>query len=215
MAELESLATEESAERHIARHHLDRLIMLSDGVFAIAITLAAVEIHIPEAAGTLALVLNQAGVELFTYLISFVVIAGYWISNRELFARVNHVDRTLTSLSLCLLCVVALIPAAAHGAHVRNELTGSLRFYALIMVISGLINLAMWAYASFASDIMSKDVPRGERWHRIAIAGTIPFLFLVVLLMPTVEAFKWTAPLAILVVLARRFTARSLLRRKR
>ena len=48
MSEPESLATDEKLDIHLRRHAYDRLLMLSDGIFAIAITLAAIEIKPPE-----------------------------------------------------------------------------------------------------------------------------------------------------------------------
>src|SRR3954469_23912217 len=47
MSEPESLATDEALAEPVRRHSYDRLLMLSDGIFAIAITLAALEIQAP------------------------------------------------------------------------------------------------------------------------------------------------------------------------
>lgn len=206
MSELESLATEEGLDRHLRRHGLDRLIMLSDGVFAIAVTLAAVEIRIPSDALSLADVLAQTNVSLFTYAISFMVTAVFWLSNRDLFARVHQVDRMMTVLTLAMLCLVALIPASTHivQTQANGALGGSLRFYALTMVICGCLNCAMWVYASFRAGVMIEAVPHAFRWHRIISAATVPSLFLFVLLVPTTQMFKWIAPFAIAVVLIRR-----------
>ncbi|WP_449428642.1 hypothetical protein [Rhodanobacter umsongensis] len=41
---MNSRANKPVEERHVGRRHLDRPIMLSDGIFAIAITLPAIEI---------------------------------------------------------------------------------------------------------------------------------------------------------------------------
>jgi uncharacterized membrane protein len=206
MSELESLATEEGLDQHLRRHALDRLIMLSDGVFAIAVTLAAVEIRIPSDAPSLSAVFAQTNVPLFTYAISFLVIAVFWLSNRDLFARIHHVDKAMTALTLAMLCIVALIPASTHIVQTQSngELSGSLRFYSLTMVISGCLNCAMWIYASFSAGVMIEAVPRSFRWHRIISAATVPLLFLFVLLIPTTQMFKWIAPFAIVVVLIRR-----------
>jgi len=38
------------------------------------------------------------GFQQFAYGMSFLTIAVYWLSNRDLFARLHHVDRVLTVL---------------------------------------------------------------------------------------------------------------------
>jgi len=206
MSELESLATEEGLDRHLRRHALDRLLMLCDGVFAIAVTLAAVEIRVPQHIASLAEVFDAIGFQLFAYGMSFLIIGVYWLSNRDLFARLHHVDRVLTGLTLALLCVVALIPASTHIVQSEGDgaLSGSMRFYALTMVVSGSLNFAIWAYASFREGLMIAAVPRNERIHRAITASTIPILFFIVLLVPSERMMAWIAPIAILVVLARR-----------
>ena len=114
MAEIESLATQEPLAKHLQRHRTDRLIMLSDGVFAIATTLAALEIRLPEHPPSLGMLLHESGQSLVAYLLSFLVTAVFWIANRELFARVDRTDNVLTALSLGLLCGIAILPAAVH-----------------------------------------------------------------------------------------------------
>lgn len=206
MSELESLATEEGLDRHLRRHALDRLLMLCDGVFAIAVTLAAVEIRVPQHIASLAEVFDAIGFQLFAYGMSFLIIGVYWLSNRDLFARLHHVDRVLTGLTLALLCVVALIPASTHIVQSEGDgaLSGSMRFYALTMVVSGSLNFVIWAYASFREGLMIAAVLRNERIHRAITASTIPILFFIVLLVPSERMMAWIAPIAILVVLARR-----------
>jgi hypothetical protein len=46
MSEPESLATAEGLDEHVRRHSYDRLLMLSDGIFAIATTLAALDVRL-------------------------------------------------------------------------------------------------------------------------------------------------------------------------
>ena len=89
MSELESLSVHEKLARHLERHALDRLVMLCDGVFAIATTLAAVEVHLPDHAASLGDIWAQAGDRILTYVISFFVIATFWLHNRDLFARAS------------------------------------------------------------------------------------------------------------------------------
>lgn len=206
MSELESLATEEGLDRHLRRHGLDRLLMLCDGVFAIAVTLAAVEIHIPPHIPSLSAAFDAIGFQLFAYGMSFLIIAVYWLNNRDLFARLHHVDPVLTALTLALLCIVALIPASTHIIQSQDDgaINGSMRLYALTMVVSGSLNLAMWGYASFRRGLMIAAVPRSERMNRVFTSATIPVLFFIVLLVPSKQMLQWVAPIAIIIVIARR-----------
>jgi uncharacterized membrane protein len=204
MAEFESLATEESLTRHVARHHYDRLIMLSDGIFAIATTLAALEIHLPEHAGSLAELLSSTGRMISAYGLSFLVIGVFWISNRDLFARLKRVDAGMTTLTLAMLCAVAVIPACAHIVYIRGSSDPSFQFYALVMMACGFLNLAMWGYGAYRAGLMRDEVSRNYRVQRVAFSVTMPFLFGVFVLMPNPQAMNFIAPVLLVVLVARR-----------
>jgi len=216
MAELESLdvKADEDLDHHIGRHMLDRLVMLSDGVFAIAVTLAAIEIKVPDDLPSLSGVLHAMGVELSAYLVSFMVIAVFWVTNRDLFARLKRVDNVLTALTLAMLCAVALIPASTHMMEPNRDITGSLRFYALTMTVAGSLSLAMWLYASYRDDVMHEGVPRGFRINRSVSAGVVPLLFLIVLIVPTPDMLRWMIPIVLIITLARRVVIPRLLARR-
>src|SRR6185295_5337975 len=121
MSEPESLATEEGLEAHVRRHAYDRLLMLSDGIFAIAITLAALEIQVPHGHASLAALARAMARPIIAYLLSFVIIGIFWVSHRNLFARVRRVDTPLTVLNLILLGLVALLPAVIHGVYAPGD----------------------------------------------------------------------------------------------
>ena len=206
MSELESLEIRagEDLGHHVGRHMLDRLVMLSDGVFAIAVTLAAIEIKVPDNLPGLGAVLGEMSVELSAYLVSFMVIAVFWITNRDLFARLKRVDNVLTALTLATLCAVALIPASTHMMGSHSDVTGSLRFYALTMTVAGSLSLAMWLYASYGAGVMHEAVSKSFRINRSVSAATVPLLFLVLLLVPTPAMLRWMIPVVALVILVRR-----------
>ena len=216
MAELESLETkaDEDLGHHIGRHMLDRLVMLSDGVFAIAVTLAAIEIRVPDDVPSLGGVLNAIGVELGAYLVSFMVIAVFWVTNRDLFARLKRVDNVLTALALAMLCAVALIPASTHMMESHRDVTGSLRFYALTMIVAGSLSLAMWLYASYRDGVMHEGVPKGFRINRSVSAAVVPLLFLIVLIVPTPDMLRWMIPIVLIITLARRVVIPRVLARR-
>src|SRR3569833_3281801 len=118
MSEPESLSTEEALDTHIRRHAYDRLLMISDGIFAIAITLAALEIKLPgEMAGDLGVIAHAMLRPTVAYLLAFMIIAIFWVQHRDLFARIRRVDPVLTGLTLLLLCLISLVPAVVPGIY--------------------------------------------------------------------------------------------------
>lgn len=205
MSEPESLSTQEPLADHLRRHAYDRLLMLSDGIFAIATTLAALEIHLPERMPSLEELTFDLARPLVAYLLSFVVTAIFWISHRNLFARLRKVDAVLTGLTLAMLCMIALVPVALHGMTVQGGAGVAIRFYAVIMLACGLANSAMWIYGSFRPGLMLDAVPTAERRVRAALTLAIPLLFGVILVTPTDTLPVVFLPVAVVVILLRRF----------
>jgi TMEM175 potassium channel family protein len=203
MAEPESLATDEALAAHVARHAYDRLLMLSDGIFAIATTLAALEIQLPTGA-TLA---NSGSIQFWspflTYLISFGVIAVFWLGSRDLFSRVARVTGPLTVLTLAMLCLVALIPFGVRTmtGHPTDLL---FRVYTVIMFTSGLVNAALWTYASMARGVMKTEVPKADRWGRCLGSLAMPLLFLPLLFSNSHDFVRVLVPTALFVGIGRR-----------
>ena len=73
---------DEPLARRLARHHYDRLLMLSDGVFAIAITLLALELRPPEHwSGGLWDLLVERWRALFGYVFGFLIVGAFWFSH--------------------------------------------------------------------------------------------------------------------------------------
>ncbi|WP_311137114.1 TMEM175 family protein [Streptomyces sp. I6] len=90
----------------------DRLLAFGDAVFAIAITLLALDITVPAdlEARDLGRALHRALSDIGAYLLSFVVIGVLWISQHTLFHRVAGLDSALLHLYLALLAVIAALP---------------------------------------------------------------------------------------------------------
>ncbi len=146
MGNFENLDTEEPLARRIERHAFDRMIMLSDGVFAIAITLAALEIRPPDHWNGLGGLWVKLHSPLLPYVVGFLVIASYWTSQREVISRLRRVDGPFTLLALAQLLFVALIPAATQLIYRQGHAVEPVRIYAGILSICGLLAAALWAY---------------------------------------------------------------------
>lgn len=199
---MQDLDTVEPLPARLDRHAFDRLIMLSDGVFAIAITLAALEIK-PRGEWRTALELwNALKLPLFAYFVSFAVTAAYWSAHRDTFARLRRVDAPASLLTLVLLFFVALLPATTQLLYEGGK-AQALQVYALSVCGTGLSQALLWAYAAFGSRLMSPEVPRSYRLGRLVIALLIPGFFAFVAYRGTVavDSNFALAALAMVVVL--------------
>lgn len=212
MGEIETLAQAEPLEEHIRRHSYDRLIMLSDGVFAIATTLAAIEVKLPDAP-TLGAMLVAGKGQLAGYVLSFALTAVYWIQHRDLFARLQRVDQVLTIATLALLCFVALIPAAIHAIYEDGPEGAAFRFYVVLMALIGSVNFSMWAYAELRKGLLHPDVSLDFRLRRLVTTGTAPLILFPTLLLPVEKASLFIPPLVVILFAVRRFLIPAIVRR--
>jgi uncharacterized membrane protein len=91
-----------------------RLEAFSDGVFAVAITLLALDLTVagPAGHGSLTNQLHEKWPAFLAYLISFFMIGIVWVNHHALVRSIVKVDRTLLFLNLVLLLFVVLIPFA-------------------------------------------------------------------------------------------------------
>lgn len=88
-----------------------RLEAFSDGVFAVAITLLVLDLHIdPTSPESLAAQLRQEWPSFAAYLVSFFIIGVIWVNHHALIALASRVDRALMFYNLVLLMFVVTIP---------------------------------------------------------------------------------------------------------
>lgn len=143
---------------------MHRLLFLADGVFAIALTLAALEIRPPQGwDGTVDGLWSKLWPSLSAYAVSFVVIAAFWASHKRVYSRVVRVDARFTGINLVLLGLVALIPAATQLLYEYGARQGALVIYAGLVAACGLVQLVAWTYAAFFADLVDPEVTRRER----------------------------------------------------
>jgi uncharacterized membrane protein len=137
-------------EEHEARS-VDRLIFFSDAVTAIAITLLAIDLPVPNGATVSAFwssVRHNDG-EYLAFLVSFLAIAAAWTDHHDAFRHIRRADARLRNLNMIWLLMIILIPSATKllTDSGQNDLTvHAFRwgFYSLVQV---LISAALFAMA--------------------------------------------------------------------
>jgi uncharacterized membrane protein len=136
----------ENSERDTAR-----LEAFSDGVFAIAITLLILEIHVPEFEEGQSLWHSLADLwpSYFGYAVSFLVIGIMWVNHHSLFRIVRRVDHWVLVFNLLLLFCVAFIPfpTAVLAAHIdQPDESTAVVFYAATFVVTAIAFNLLWRY---------------------------------------------------------------------
>ncbi len=108
-----------------------RVEAFSDGVFAIAITLLILDVHVPTSSqGSLGHALGRQWPTYVAFLISFAFIGIMWVNHHRLFNHIHRTDNGLMFLNLLLLLGVTVVPfptalIAAHYYAVRGDLVDS------------------------------------------------------------------------------------------
>jgi uncharacterized membrane protein len=146
-------------EHHVHQRHFDRLVMLSDGVFAIALTLSAVELR-PEALPGQSLWQVWAK-PLGVYFLSFFLIGAVWLRHRRTLAHLYRVDTVVTAATLVLLSLVALVPVFIRILLEDQSVssTNGMLIYSVSLMAIYLSLAACWCYAAFIRHL-APSVPR-------------------------------------------------------
>lgn len=129
----------------------ERLIFFSDAVVAIAITLLAIDLPVPEGSSASAFwaSVRHSGGHYVAFLISFFVIAGAWGNHHDTFAYTTRVDRRLRSLNFCWLFTIVLNPFATKLLTTTGSATPfRFGFYALLQVLSTAVLFALLRHMS-------------------------------------------------------------------
>jgi uncharacterized membrane protein len=144
----------------------ERLLALSDGVFAIAMTLLVIELKVPDLHGDevsrLATELRHEAGAYLAYALSFVIIGRLWLGHHRLFRRVTATDDRLLRINLVLLLFVAVLPFPTAVLSRYGNLTWGVVPYAACMVVLDLLLAMMWWWALwrglFADEVERREV---------------------------------------------------------
>jgi uncharacterized membrane protein len=129
-------------------HALERLVFFSDAVFAIAITLLIIEIHVPRlpigsTPHDYLVALEHLWPSFFGFFVSFWVIAAFWAGHHRAFGLAAHYRDALLAPNLAFLCSIVFMPfATAFMAGNLGTLVPHV-FYNLTLIVCGLLNVRL------------------------------------------------------------------------
>ncbi len=145
----------------VAASSIERVAALSDGVFAVALTLLVLDLHAP----ALELVHSEADLwnglvalapRLAVYVMSFMTLGIFWVGQQTQHNNIEHSDRNLAWLHLAFLFAVTLMPFSTTltAEFIRFRLA-VIVYWLNILLLGGLLWCA-WRYAR-AAGLVSGD----------------------------------------------------------
>lgn len=157
---------------------VERTVFFSDAVFAIAITLLALEIRVPEDPAALGEALLGLWPKVLSFLISFWLIGTYWVAHHRVFHYVRGYDRRLLFINLLFLMWVVLLPFSSSLLGEHGDLRVAVIIYAVNVALAGLCLQGVWWYVS--RDRRLTDVPNiDEReWLYNELGLSVPLVFI-------------------------------------
>lgn len=140
----------------------ERLVFFSDAVFAIAMTLLIIDIHVPEADTPQELWngLLQLWPNLLGFVISFFVISLYWRNHHRMFHFIKRYDRTLINLNFALLFLIVLLPFTTALISLHGDWQLPVAIYDSSLALAGLIMAAIWVYATSGDRLVDAGLDR-------------------------------------------------------
>jgi uncharacterized membrane protein len=142
---------------------LDRLAALSDGIFAVAMTLLVLDLHIPSAAQVhsereLFAALGALGPQWIAYAMSFLTLGILWAGQQTQLNHIAEGTRDLTWIHLGFLFTITVLPLSTRLLAEFITYRGALGIYWLNIFLPGAMLYWSWAHATHAN-LIKPDTP--------------------------------------------------------
>jgi uncharacterized membrane protein len=169
-----------SLYNRIAGQNLDRLAALSDGVFAVAMTLLVLDLRAPAAEAIhseydLLTALGALAPRVVAYLMSFMTLGIFWFGQQTQLDRLEKSDRDLAWLHIAFMFAVTLVPFTTAVLSEFIALRSALLVYWCNILLLGALLYASWRYADRAKLIRSAtpEAVTAAICRRIVIAQSL------------------------------------------
>ena len=151
--------------------NVDRLLTLSDGVVAIALTLLVLQLRVPpvshlsnaDSASQLAAQLGDDGDQLISYVISFYIVANFWLVHHRVFTQLRGQSEDLAWLNFAFLFTISIMPFASDliGQYGENPL--AVTIFAVNLLLASLATQATLELARRHGLMVKGADPRDRR----------------------------------------------------
>lgn len=164
----------------------NRIETLADGIFAIAMTLLVLGIEVPAIPGTvtstaiLQYTLNILIPQIFIYVLSFILLASFWM-NHHVFFIIKRTNNTLLWINIFWLMSIAIVPfstsmIAKYGGFQLSDI-----IFALNMLIIGILAYINWTYAANKGLIVDEVMPYANKVKKIFLSMPLLSVFAIII----------------------------------
>ncbi|WP_042381103.1 TMEM175 family protein [Streptacidiphilus melanogenes] len=165
----------------------ERLIALSDGIYAIAMTLLVLDVQVPDGLDPAGFrhAISHLWAQLGAYVWSFYIIGAFWRDQRKLFLRMRRVDTTVLRLTLAALGAIALLPFPTALLAEYREQSLAVALYAAAITIAVALHISIattvWRrehlQARHITDELGRSVIRDLSATAIVFGVSVPVAF--------------------------------------
>lgn len=183
-----------------------RLEQLSDGIFAIVMTVLVFQIKLPDIWGPI----NNSGLWteiekllplLLSYILSFALLFTYWRAHHFFISvYAKNIDSRLTNINALFFMLISLIPFSASilGVFSNNEL--SIAIFGVHIILIGLTLYWMRRYVLYSEHIKNPEITKKEI-RRGTIRTMAPVVFALFAILLSFLSIKFSLILFTLAVI--------------
>jgi uncharacterized membrane protein len=178
---------------------LDRILALSDGVFAFAITLLVLDLVVPfyspnQDISSLPSLLAGEWESFFNYFLSFAMIAIWWNTHQRYFEHVRSYDGRLKALNLLVLLTITLIPFVTKLYDSWNAAPFATALYAFDQGAAGTFLALTLRHVTKNRDFIDRRLDQ-KTVNRMRITSIIPPIFFFLSIpLAYIGFFFWSTP---------------------
>ncbi|WP_345675740.1 TMEM175 family protein [Yinghuangia aomiensis] len=142
-------------------HGPGRLVALSDGVFAIAMTLLVLDISVPPGLDGQRFreALGDLPPKIAAYALSFLIIGAFWLDHRRAFLGLRRVDRVFTAVALTGLGLTAFLPFPTSLLSEYGGMSASVAIYAATIAAMDVTQIVLVRLRMLRSQLDSVPLP--------------------------------------------------------
>ena len=144
-----------------------RLVSLTDGVFAIIMTILVFNISVPElilftegdfASERLSAKFADLWPDFLAYVISFSTLGAFWVAHHRIFRWILSVDRPLIWINISFLMIIGLIPFSTTLLTQYLDSQNSIFAFSFNAILAGLLIYVIYYYVKRNPDLVDKSI---------------------------------------------------------